>query len=93
MRVGHRLQQTHTPWTLVVLFGVVLTVPGCLPGERSNDTLPDVKVDTTKTDATKTDSKGDGATADGSLDAAADGTGTDEDIQTPDDVQPLTVTR
>ncbi len=89
MRVGHRLQQTHTPWTLVVLFGVVLTVPGCLPGERSNDTLPDVKVDTTKTDATKTDSKGDGATADGSLDAAADGTGTDEDIQTPDDVQPL----
>ena len=48
----------------VVLPLLLLIATGCLPGERSNDPLPDVKVDTTAADAksdAKTDAKGDTA--------------------------------
>ena len=89
MRVAQRLLDAHMPVALVLLFGVALTLPGCLPGERSNDPLPDVKVDTVAADAAKTDTKGDGAAADGSLDAAEEVTGTEQDVPVLGDVAAL----
>ncbi len=87
MRLVQRLQQNHMPLVLVLLLGVVVAAQGCLPGERANDPLPDVKVDVTVADGGKSDAKVD-AKADGSLDTATDVA--DEVSETTADVPILT---
>ena len=70
------------------VLALLLLLPACLPGERSNDPLPDVKSDTTadagKTDTGKSDTGGDTA-ADATGDTAGDAAGDDATPDARDD--------
>jgi hypothetical protein len=62
-----------------IALALSLLASGCLPGERANDPLPDVKADAVKADAVKTDVKAD-AKADDVADAGDDVTETADDV-------------
>ena len=87
MRVALRIPQLSSPIALALW----LLLPGCLPGERANDPLPDVVADVAKADAGKSDAPGDAAKADGGTDdvadAADDATGTAQDATETEDIE------
>ena len=71
--------QNSLAWKSLAWMALSAVAQGCLPGERANDPLPDVKVDAAKADAGKPDVKADVQTPD-VADGGDDVTGTAEEV-------------